>query len=135
MPPAVFLGAPCIIAVAINPENAEVVMKFMLLICNDEAFRPPPRLEPEVVAWVDAARRREARISGSRFRPISEAKTIRIRNGDRSLAEGPIVQAKERITGYELIDCESMDEAIALASAHPMASVGAIEIRQLWHVD
>jgi hypothetical protein len=110
-------------------------MKFMLLICNDESFVPPPRLEPEVIAWVDTAKRREARISGSRFRPVGEARTIRIRNGSRSLAEGPVVQARERITGYELVDCESIEEAIELASAHPMASAGAIEIRQLWQVD
>jgi hypothetical protein len=44
-------------------------------------------------------------------------------------------QLNERITGYELIDCANMEEAIELAAAHPMASLGTIEIRQLWHVD
>jgi hypothetical protein len=110
-------------------------MKFMFLICNEESFRPPPRLEPDVIAWVDAAKRRQVRVSGSRFRPISEAKTIRIRNCGRSLTEGPFSQGNERITGYELVDCKNMDEAIELACAHPMAAVGVIEIRQLWQVD
>jgi hypothetical protein len=107
----------------------------MLLVCNDDSFRPPPALEPEVINWVDEAKRRGMRISGSRFRPISEVKTIRVRGGERSLAGGPAVQAKERITGYELVDCPSLEEAIELASAHPMAAVGAVEIRQLWQVD
>lgn len=109
-------------------------MQFMLLIHNDQSFRAPPRLEPEVVAWVEEAKRRSARISGSRFRPAGEAKTVRIRGGERSLADGPIVQLNERITGYELIDCGTIEEAIELAAAHPMASLGTIEIRQLWHV-
>ena len=110
-------------------------MQFMLLIHNDQSFRAPPRLEPEVIAWVEEAKRRGARISGSRFRPVGEAKTVRIRGGERSLADGPVVQLTERITGYELIDCANMEEAIELAAAHPMASLGTIEIRQLWHVD
>jgi hypothetical protein len=110
-------------------------MKFMLLICNDESFRPPPVLEPEVIAWVEEVKRRGARISGSRFRPATEAKTIRIRGGKRSLADGPVVQARERITGYELVDCATMDEAIELASAHPMSALGSIELRQLWQID
>jgi hypothetical protein len=110
-------------------------MRFVLLICNNESFRPPPALEPEVIAWVEEAKRRGARISGSRFRPVAEAKTMRIRGDERSLVDGPVVQAKERITGYELIDCPSVEEAIELASTHPTAVLGAIEIRQLWHVD
>jgi hypothetical protein len=39
-------------------------MRFMLLICNNDSFRPPPTLEPEVIAWVEEAKRRGARISG-----------------------------------------------------------------------
>jgi hypothetical protein len=110
-------------------------MQFMLLIHNDQSFQPPPRLEPDVIAWVEEARRRGVRISGSRFRPVSEAKTVRVRGNERSLVDGPVVQLNERNTGYELIDCESMEEAIELATAHPMASLGTIEIRQLWQVD
>jgi hypothetical protein len=49
---------------------------------------------------------------------------MRIRGDERSLVDGPVVQAKERITGYELIDCPSVEEAIELASTHPMAALG-----------
>ena len=98
-------------------------------------FGAPPRLEPEVIAWVEEAKRVGGRISGSRFRPVGEAKTVRIRGGERSLADGPVVQLDERLARYELIDCANMEQAIELAAAHPMASLGTIEIRQLWHVD
>ena len=110
-------------------------MRFMLLMCNNDSFRPPPALEPEVIAWVEEAKRRGARISGSRFRPAAEAKTMRIRSDERSLVDGPVVRAEGRISGYELIDCPSVEEAIQLASRHPMAALGAMEIRQLWQVD
>jgi hypothetical protein len=107
-------------------------MKFMLFIRNDETFQPPPALEPEVIAWVAEAKSRGGRISGSRFRPLSEAQTVRIRGDNRSLAQESRAETENRITGYELVDCANIDEAIELAAAHPMASIGSVEIRPLW---
>jgi hypothetical protein len=102
------------------------------MICHDESFRPPEAVEPEVVAWVEEMMRRRVRISGDRFRPVSDAKTVRVRGGEVLLADGPIAQTKEQIAGYELIECASLDEAIEVASKHPMAKLGTVEVRQIW---
>jgi hypothetical protein len=107
-------------------------MQYMLMICHDETFRPPEAVEPEVVAWVEEMKRRGVRKSGDRFRPVSDAKTVRVRDGEVLLADGPIAQTKEQIAGYELIECANLDEAIAFASKHPMAKLGTVEVRQVW---
>ncbi len=104
----------------------------MLLICVDESFRPPETLEPEVVAWVDSMTRRGVRISGDRFRPVSEAKTVRVRDNEVLVAEGAFAQTKDRIAGYDLIECADIDEAIEVASQHPIARIGLIEVRPVW---
>lgn len=79
-------------------------MQYMLMICHDETFRPPEAVEPEVVAWVEEMKRRRVRKSGDRFRPVSDAKTVRVRDGEVLLADGPTAQTKEQIAGYELIE-------------------------------
>jgi hypothetical protein len=107
-------------------------MQYILLICLDESFRPPEALELEVIAWVEELRRRGMRISGDRFRPVSDAKTVRVRGGEVLLADGPFAQTKEQILGYELIESASLDEAVRAASQHPMARLGPVEVRQIW---
>jgi hypothetical protein len=107
-------------------------MQYMLIICPDETFRPPETVEPEVLAWVEEMKRRGVRKSGDRFRPVSDAKTIRVRGGQVLLAHGPFAQTKEQIAGYELIECANLNEAIAFASKHPMATLGTIEVREIW---
>ena len=104
----------------------------MLMICHDETFRPPEAVEPEVVAWVEEMKRRGVRKSSDRFRPASDAKTVRARDGEVLLADGPIAQTNEQIAGYELIECGNLDEALAFASKHPMAKLGTVEVRQVW---
>jgi hypothetical protein len=39
---------------------------------------------------------------------------------------------KEAVGGFDLLECESLEEAIDIAAAHPMAGAGAIEARPLW---
>jgi hypothetical protein len=47
------------------------------------------------------------------------------------MSDGPFTETKEQVGGFCVISCESMDEAVQIAAAHPAAEYGAIEIRQL----
>jgi len=109
-------------------------MQFLYLICHDDAFTPPLTLEPDVVAWVEELKKRGKRVSGDRLRPADEAKTLRVRDGRMALADGPAAQTKNKVAGYELVDCADMAEAVALAATHPMALLGTIEVRQIWNI-
>lgn len=62
----------------------------------------------------------------------SDAKGVRveIRDGRRSLLDGPFTESKEIVGGFFLIDCDSREQAIALACECPAAAWATIEVRQ-----
>ena len=63
--------------------------------------------------------------------PVETATTLRIRNGQLSMTDGPFAETKEQFLGFYMVDCDSLDEAIAfakdLAEANP--GLGGYEIR------
>jgi hypothetical protein len=60
-----------------------------------------------------------------------KAKTVRVRDGDALVTDGPYVETKEQIGGYFLVELDDLDEAIELASRIPVAQTGSVEIRPL----
>jgi hypothetical protein len=103
----------------------------MLLICVDESVEVSPE-ESSAEPWVEEMDRRGTRRDGSRLRPVSDATTVRLRGGEVVLSDGPFAETKEQIAGYDVIECEDLDEAIEVASRHPVAGFGAIEVRPFW---
>jgi hypothetical protein len=55
-----------------------------------------------------------------------------VREEEVLLSDGPFAETKEWIAGYDIIECEDLDEAIEVASRHPVARFGSIEVRPLW---
>ncbi|HXM59112.1 MAG TPA: YciI family protein [Candidatus Dormibacteraeota bacterium] len=104
-------------------------MKYLLLICGDENDWTLPETLP-VEDWLEAAR--EMRLDGHRLRPTREAVTVRVRDGQLMVTDGPFAETKEQMGGYDVIECDSLDEAVALAARHPVAGVGSIEVRPFW---
>ena len=109
-------------------------MKYMMFICHE-----PDRLEEAVAqvekdggAWLNEMVGRGVRLEGHALRPPSEATTVRVRGGDQLLTDGPFAESKEAIAGFDIIDCADLDEAIEIATRHPCASVGSIELRPFW---
>ena len=66
--------------------------------------------------------------------PLS-ATTVRVREGEALLTDGPFAETKEQLTGYFIFECENLDQAIALATRIPGARHGAIEVRPLLDMD
>ena len=69
---------------------------------------------------------------GERLRPVSDARLVRVRNGEVLVTDGAFTESKEWIAGFDVLECDSMDEAIAIAAKHPMARRGRIEVREFW---
>jgi hypothetical protein len=107
-------------------------MQYLLIICHDESFAPTEALVTEIVAWVKEMEGRGIRKYGNPLRPPSDATTVRVREGNVVLTDGPFAETKERMAGYELIECPSLEEAIGVASQHPMARAATIEVRPIW---
>ena len=110
-------------------------MKYMLMICNDESVVLTPdevHALPQIQAWAAEVDGRDMRRGGARLRPSSEAITIRVRGGEVLASDGPFAETKEQMGGFDILECASLEDAIAIAAKHPAASDGMIEIRPLW---
>jgi hypothetical protein len=103
----------------------------MILVCVDESIEVSEE-ESLPTAWVQEMDARGVRKLGSRLRPVSDATTVRVRGGEVLLSDGPFAETKEQIGGFDLLECRDLDEAIEVASKHPGAKFGTIEVRPLW---
>jgi hypothetical protein len=113
-------------------------VRYLLLICNDEA-NDQARSPEEVSAYLakygafgDEMGRRGVLQGGARLRPIADATTVRVRDGDVVTFDGPFAETKEQMGGYYVVDCKDLDEAIEIASKIPAAAEGSIEVRPIW---
>ncbi len=107
-------------------------MEFLLLICNDPTGEEYVPEEDNIVDWVEEVTSSGARTHGNRLHPMDRAKTVRRRRGELAVTDGPYADTKERIGGFDLIECDDLDEAIAIAGKHPMARFGCVEVRPIW---
>ena len=58
--------------------------------------------------------------------------TVRRVDGEVVTTDGPFAETKEQIAGYDLLECDDLDDALQVAAAHPVADGGVIELRPLW---
>ena len=85
--------------------------------------------------WLAEGERRGLRKQGDQLRPPRDATTVRVRNGELLITDGPFTESQEWIAGYDIIDCADLDEAVDYVSRHPMARFGRIEIRPVLRMD
>ncbi len=111
-------------------------MRYVLLLygCDE---RPQPG-EPgftealaAVNAFVEECQRREVFLGGEPLRSESTATTVRIRDGQTLITDGPFAETHEQLGGYYVLDCRDLDEALELAALWPMVDRGAVEVRPL----
>jgi hypothetical protein len=107
-------------------------MQYLMIICHDDSFAPTEALVTEIVAWDKEMEGRGIRKYGNPLRPPSDATTVRVRKGKVGLKNGPFAKSKEKMAAYELIECASLEEAIDVASTHPMAKAATVEVRPIW---
>jgi len=60
---------------------------------------------------------------------------VRVRGGELLVTDGPYLEAKEWIAGFDTLECRDLDEAIEVASKHPMARFGTLELRPFWPLE
>lgn len=113
-------------------------MKYMLLIHADEsAFQD---LSPDdnaalVAGYTSVAsemERRKVLLASDRLKPTVTATTVRVRDGELLVTDGPFAETKEQLGGYYLIDVPDLDHAIEWARRLPGSVHGCVEIRPIW---
>jgi hypothetical protein len=111
-------------------------MKYLLLICGDENLtltdEQGEQMRKDTEAWVADTGGRGVRLEGNRLRPVSDATTVRVREGEVLVADGPYAETKEQIAGFDIVECADLDEAVEVAARHPMSAYGSVEVRPFW---
>lgn len=68
-------------------------------------------------------------LDGAELAPTRSATTVRVRDGETQVTDGPFTETKESLGGFYLLDCGDLDEAAELAAQIPGAATGAVELR------
>ncbi len=108
-------------------------MKYMALIYTDGRATAPAVLE-KYMAFAQEARAAGVSLGGNELAPVASATTVRVRDGETLVTDGPYAEAKEHLGGYFLLECATFDEAVEWAAQIPGAAHGAVEVRPV-HVD
>jgi hypothetical protein len=115
-------------------------MKFLMLVCWDgeqlNAEEEPARATrddaDESFPWLDDLQERGKWLLGDRLAAPRRAKSVRVRDGKKHVTDGPFTETKEVVGGFDIIECDSLDEAVEIAAGHPVAASGTIEGRPFW---
>jgi hypothetical protein len=67
-------------------------------------------------------------VAGAETAPTRTATTVRVRDGETRVTDGPFETLEEPIGGFYVFECESMDEAVELAARIPGAATGTVEV-------
>jgi hypothetical protein len=68
-------------------------------------------------------------VDGAELQPATTATTVRVRSDETIVTDGPFAETREQLGGYYVLDCDSIEEAVALAAKIPAAQHGTIEVR------
>jgi hypothetical protein len=109
-------------------------MQFVALIHEDEAGWQSLSEDERQAAYqryMELSQRDEV-VGGAELQSTGTATTVRVRNGDRLIMDGPYAETKEALGGFYILECDTIDEACRLASQIPAAERGAIEVRPVY---
>jgi hypothetical protein len=116
-------------------------MKYALLVYSDqsswegideeEAARRRAESMPRWMALFEAMGAADPDVEGRELESASEAKVVRVVDGERVVTDGPFAETKEQIGGLFVTTLQDLDEAIRIAALVPAAEYGSLEIRPI----
>ena len=107
-------------------------MRFLMLVIADPELDSAEEPVLTIEEWVQETSESGVNLDGDRLRPPSYAKTVRRRHGKVTVTDGPFAETHEWIAGFDILECETVEQAIEVATRHPMATHGTIELRPVW---
>ena len=106
-------------------------MKYLLIHTYDPTDEHSTEGMPPFQSWLQEMTARGVNLHGGYLAEPSDATTVQVRDREVLLSDGPFAETKEQIAGYDVIECADLDEAIEIASKHPTAWQGKIEVRPI----
>jgi hypothetical protein len=115
-------------------------VRYLCLIYADEKLQSnavaadggPRQMNAAYAAYTQMVKERGVYQGGDALHPAATATSIRVRDGERLVTDGPFAETKEQLGGFYLLDCKDLDEAIGLAAQIPAAAFGTIEVRPIF---
>lgn len=74
-------------------------------------------------------------LDSQQLEDVATARSVRARNGRASVVDGPFAETKEVLGGFNVIEADSLDEAVAIASKFPWNAIGCVEVRPIRDMD
>jgi hypothetical protein len=115
-------------------------MRYLFLLYGPDDPLPAPgspegqQMISEWRAATEAMARAGVLIDCAPLQPSAASTTVRVRDGETLLTDGPAAEIKEVFGGFTLIECDGLDEALAWAARLPTARDGKVEVRPLLQV-
>jgi hypothetical protein len=112
-------------------------MKYMVLLYGEPDVGPVPGT-PEFAEMLGEFQSATTAMTGAGvlldsgpLQPPETATTVRVRNGEVQLTDGPFAEIKEQLGGYYILDCDDLDTTVRYAAMIPSAKYGSVEVRPL----
>jgi hypothetical protein len=106
---------------------------YMLLLYAPEVTpEEQAEREAELPVWLElneSLREAGLLVANGRLHPAESATTVRVRDGETEMTDGPFATTKETLGGYYLLECRDLDEALKQAARLPIARFGSVEVR------
>jgi len=107
-------------------------MRYAMFICGDTDHTPADAAAaPPIEDWFTYANDRKQYVQGVRLQEVEQARTIRVRDGELLVTDGPYTESKEWIAGFGILECDTFAEAVELARRNPMAWASRIELQPI----
>jgi hypothetical protein len=113
----------------------EIKVQYFMFVATDTEPDTSPEPAADIQEWFADVNGRGKWVTGDRLRPVEDAVTVRVRSGELLVTDGPFTESTDWIAGFDVLECEDLDEAIAIAAKHPMARSGRLELRPLWPLE
>ncbi len=109
-------------------------MKYLCLVYSNEQFLhslPQSPKDAECMAYASQVAASGRMLAAEALQPVATATTVRLRNGQLLLSDGPFAETKEQLAGFYLVEARDLNEALQLAAGIPAARVGSVEVRPI----
>lgn len=108
---------------------------YLLLLCTEEGDEATDAERwAELPLWREineSLREAGLLVANDALQPSSSATTVRVRDAEVEVTDGPYATTKEVLAGYYLVRCADLDEALSVAARLPIARYGSVEVRPI----
>jgi hypothetical protein len=132
---------PCSGIIGSRPPAEDVPMQYLLLIYTDPALMETlpsaeyDRLMHGCITHADELHKEGCLLGSQQLEAPERARTVRVREGTARVIDGPFAETKEILAGFNLIEAQSIEEAVRIAHEFPWIRFGSIEVRPVRDFD